>query len=78
MWPGPSYFPDFFHPNCKEYWNFMMEDLHKKVNFTGMWLDMNEPTNFREGEKAEAIWNDLSNNSKTLSSFYLGLFYFFY
>ena len=26
-----------------------MEKLNSKVNFAGIWLDMNEPTNFRGG-----------------------------
>jgi hypothetical protein len=33
----------------------MMEELHSKVNFTGMWLDMNEPANFCNGE---CDWRD--------------------
>lgn len=65
VWPGSSYFPDFFHPQSEEYWGFMMEDLFKKVNFTGMWLDMNEPSNFCKGECG---WIDISQNSRQHSS----------
>jgi len=61
VWPGTSYFPDFFHPNASEYWGTMMYDLYKKVNFTGMWLDMNEPSNFCHGE---CEWTDTLVPSK--------------
>lgn len=50
VWPGPSYFPDFLHPNASEYWGTMMEKLHQKTNYSGIWLDMNEPANFCNGE----------------------------
>lgn len=66
VWPGDSYFPDFFHPKCKEYWSFMMGDLHKKTNFTGMWLDMNEPSNFASCQRSldkECHWDDRNPDS---------------
>mmetsp|Transcript_6480 Transcript_6480/g.582 ORF Transcript_6480/g.582 Transcript_6480/m.582 type:complete len:104 (-) Transcript_6480:323-634(-) len=50
VWPGASYFPDFFHKDALEFWGINMERLHMKTNFTGMWLDMNEPANFCNGE----------------------------
>jgi len=50
VWPGAVFFPDFFHPNAKDYWNDMLEDLYKIVPFSGIWIDMNEVTNFADGE----------------------------
>lgn len=50
VWPGQSYFPDFLHPNASEFWGTMMESLYKKTNYSGIWLDMNEPANFCNGE----------------------------
>lgn len=63
LWPGPSYYPDFFHPNASEYWGHMIEVLHKKTNFTGLWLDVNEPANFISGEGI--IYNDPSLKNQT-------------
>lgn len=50
VWPGASHYVDFFHPNAADYWHEMLEYLYKKVPFSGIWLDMNEPTNFVAGE----------------------------
>ncbi|EWS76217.1 glycoside hydrolase family 31 protein (macronuclear) [Tetrahymena thermophila SB210] len=46
VWPGDSFFPDFLHPNISEYWSFMFQDFYNKTHFNGIWVDMNEPTNF--------------------------------
>ncbi len=50
VWPGDSFFPDFFHPNASIYWSKMMKSLYEKVKFDGIWIDMNEPANFCDGE----------------------------
>ncbi|CAG4950910.1 unnamed protein product [Colias eurytheme] len=41
--------PDFTHPNASAYWKEMMVDFHRKINFDGAWIDMNEPSNFLSG-----------------------------
>ena len=55
VWPGSSYFPDFFNPESKNFWVTMMASLHKSCNYSGIWLDMNEPANFCNGE---CDWGD--------------------
>ncbi|CAD8187090.1 unnamed protein product [Paramecium pentaurelia] len=50
VWPGESYFPDFFHPNISKFWNEMHKHLYNQVEFDGLWVDMNEPANFCDGE----------------------------
>lgn len=40
VWPGPSYFPDFFNPKSSEFWGINLENLHIKTNYSGIWLDM--------------------------------------
>uniref|UniRef100_H3GKG8 alpha-glucosidase n=1 Tax=Phytophthora ramorum TaxID=164328 RepID=H3GKG8_PHYRM len=49
VWPGPTVFPDFFHPNAESYWGEKLEQLHQNVAFDGLWIDMNELANFCPG-----------------------------
>ncbi|XP_053212192.1 lysosomal alpha-glucosidase-like [Panonychus citri] len=39
-------FPDFTHPKTINYWTKQFADLKEKVNYDGVWIDMNEPYNF--------------------------------
>ncbi|EAR88123.1 family 31 glycoside hydrolase (macronuclear) [Tetrahymena thermophila SB210] len=51
VWPGETYFPDFNHPNSTEFW---YEGLKNVSSFgiiqDGIWIDMNEYSNFVNGE----------------------------
>ncbi|NWW84173.1 LYAG glucosidase, partial [Rhynochetos jubatus] len=51
VWPGPMVFPDFTNPETQEWWHDMVKDFHDQVPFDGMWIDMNEPSNFVEGSQ---------------------------
>ncbi|XP_064891214.1 lysosomal alpha-glucosidase isoform X2 [Columba livia] len=51
VWPGPTVFPDFTNPETHEWWHDMVKDFHDQVPFDGMWIDMNEPSNFVEGSQ---------------------------
>ena len=46
VWPGDVYFPGFLHPNASGYWKALLASFHDLVAFDGLWLDMNEPSNF--------------------------------
>ncbi|CBF84581.1 hypothetical protein AN8953.2 [Aspergillus nidulans FGSC A4] len=49
VWAGPSYFPDWFHPNAQEYWTEQFLNFFDGVNgpdIDALWIDMNEPANF--------------------------------
>ncbi|KAF9700636.1 hypothetical protein EKO04_002035 [Ascochyta lentis] len=49
VWPGPTVFPDWFHPNTQNYWNSQFEqffDPTTGVDIDGLWNDMNEPADF--------------------------------
>ncbi|MBE3109428.1 MAG: hypothetical protein IMZ46_02780 [Acidobacteria bacterium] len=49
VWAGPSYFPDWFHPDVQEYWSGQFADFFDGENgpdIDGLWIDMNEPANF--------------------------------
>lgn len=62
VWPGDVFFPDFLHPNASAYWLEQLTSFHSMLAFDGVWLDMNEPSNFCDGDclcRAEtAGWAD--------------------
>jgi alpha-glucosidase len=49
VWPGPTNFPDWFAPKSQAFWD---QQFHKffnpktGVDVDGIWIDMNEPSNF--------------------------------
>lgn len=49
-WPGTAVFPDFFHPKIRTYWDKGLKHLYHTMNYAGIWLDMNEFSNFCDGE----------------------------
>lgn len=49
VWPGATAFVDFFSPNASSYWSDQLSKLYAKVQFSGVWLDMNELANFCDG-----------------------------
>lgn len=46
VWPGPTYFPDWFASNTTIYWQEQLAQFYQLVNFDGIWIDMNEVSNF--------------------------------
>jgi alpha-glucosidase (family GH31 glycosyl hydrolase) len=50
VWPGQVHFVDFLHPNAINFWKMQMQRLYEQVQFSGIWIDMNEPSNFRGNE----------------------------
>lgn len=47
VWPGPCYFPDFFHPSAEKWWYDQLSVFHTdNIAFDGVWIDMNEISNF--------------------------------
>jgi len=49
-WPGYSVYMDFVHPGSLEFWEDCLQRFHALVDFDGLWLDMNEPSSFCDGE----------------------------
>ena len=40
VWPGPTYFPDFFHPLSQSYWTDQLALFFDLVPYDGLWIDM--------------------------------------
>jgi len=56
VWPGKVFFPDFNNPNATQFWKDgmkMLSDNYQDLQFSGMWLDMNEFSNLAVGEIPE-------------------------
>ncbi|KAL7639020.1 UNVERIFIED_CONTAM: hypothetical protein RMT77_010554 [Armadillidium vulgare] len=52
VWNNKStVFPDFFKPNSVIYWSSLIRKFHERLAFDGLWIDMNEPSNFYNGQK---------------------------
>ncbi|XP_048758029.2 lysosomal alpha-glucosidase-like isoform X2 [Ostrea edulis] len=61
VWPGDVVFPDFTNPKTTDYWTQMTKSFHDKVQFDGMWIDMNELSNFYDGSLSGCPGNKYDN-----------------
>ncbi|KAF8510825.1 glycosyl hydrolases family 31-domain-containing protein [Hysterangium stoloniferum] len=62
VWPGYTVFPDWFANNTQEYWTQAFTNWSQSgVNFSGIWLDMNEASSFCDGSCGTGA--DLGNTS---------------
>ena len=50
VWPGNSTFVDWFNPAATNYWAQQLVNFQSSVAFDGVWIDMNEASNFVNGE----------------------------
>ena len=46
VWPGATHYPDFFSNAGREFFAYFMKIHHDVVPWSGIWIDMNEPSNF--------------------------------
>ena len=49
VWPDDAAFPDWFNTNTTEWWHDQLTAMHGIIPFDGLWLDMNEASNFCNG-----------------------------
>lgn len=46
VWPLDSVFLDFFDEQARQVWKSQIDHFFETINFDGLWLDMNEATNY--------------------------------
>ena len=75
VWPGDSVFPDFFIDEGINLWKKGLNDYNDKLNYDGMWIDMNEPAMIggQRGDYAEVIHD--SNKVTKEKNIYLDIPY---
>ncbi|KAM9770100.1 lysosomal alpha-glucosidase [Menidia menidia] len=61
VWPGLTAYPDFSDEVTHEWWYDNLQRFHEKVPFDGLWIDMNEPSNFLDGSTNGCPSNSLEN-----------------
>ncbi|XP_039930494.1 sucrase-isomaltase, intestinal isoform X1 [Hirundo rustica] len=60
VWPGETVFPDFTNPECTSWWADECKLFHDTVPYDGLWIDMNEVSNFVQGSKRGCAQNELN------------------
>ncbi|XP_026522804.1 sucrase-isomaltase, intestinal [Notechis scutatus] len=60
VWPGKTVFPDFSSPEAVLWWAYECNNFHKMIHFDGLWIDMNEVSNFVKGSKTGCAANNLN------------------
>ncbi|KAJ0051153.1 hypothetical protein NL108_014607, partial [Boleophthalmus pectinirostris] len=61
VWPGLTAYPDFSDEATHEWWFENIQRFYRKVPFDGLWIDMNEPSNFLDGSTNGCPSNSLEN-----------------
>ncbi|XP_045686064.1 maltase-glucoamylase, intestinal-like isoform X2 [Phyllostomus hastatus] len=58
--PGESVYPDYTNPKTAEWWIQMCMEFKDILDYDGIWIDMNEPSNFQNGQQPGCVENRLN------------------
>eukprot|EP00826_Nyctotherus_ovalis_P062056 TRINITY_DN890_c0_g3_i1.p1 TRINITY_DN890_c0_g3~~TRINITY_DN890_c0_g3_i1.p1 ORF type:complete len:1399 (-),score=444.07 TRINITY_DN890_c0_g3_i1:150-4346(-) len=75
VWPGFSVFTDFTHNQADEFWVSNLNTLHKVLPFDELWLDMDEVTNFCDGECPDEVHyadKEFTTDKDDMMIYYIG------
>uniref|UniRef100_A0A8D0G2F7 P-type domain-containing protein n=1 Tax=Sphenodon punctatus TaxID=8508 RepID=A0A8D0G2F7_SPHPU len=61
VWPGLTAFPDFSNLDTHQWWLENLNLFYKHVPFDGIWIDMNEPSDFMDGSTEGCSPEELDN-----------------
>ncbi|XP_017666877.1 PREDICTED: sucrase-isomaltase, intestinal-like isoform X1 [Lepidothrix coronata] len=59
--PGDSVFPDYTNPRTVEWWTQLCLEFKDVLDYDGIWIDMNEPSNFLRGQYPGCADNEINN-----------------
>nr|XP_031363793.1 maltase-glucoamylase, intestinal [Lonchura striata domestica] len=65
--PGYSVFPDFTNPRTVEWWTTLCLEFKDVLDYDGIWIDMNEPSNFMRGQIPGCADTEINNPPYTPS-----------
>ncbi|XP_061575113.1 sucrase-isomaltase, intestinal isoform X2 [Cololabis saira] len=60
VWPGETVFPDYTSQNCINWWTDEYLRFYQEVKHDGLWIDMNEVANFKQGSSKGCVDNALN------------------
>ncbi|XP_040830836.1 sucrase-isomaltase, intestinal [Ochotona curzoniae] len=60
VWPGITVYPDFTSESCRAWWANECNIFHGEVAYDGLWIDMNEVSNFVQGSNQGCNDNTLN------------------
>ncbi|XP_064650089.1 sucrase-isomaltase, intestinal-like isoform X2 [Lineus longissimus] len=62
VWPPtPVYYPDYTKPITTDWWVTLCREFHNVIDFDGLWIDMNEPSNFVWGSTTGCSDNKINH-----------------
>jgi lysosomal alpha-glucosidase len=56
VWPGTTAYPDFTNPATVTYWKNQIQGFLQLAPVDGLWIDMNEPSNFDNRNGGTTYW----------------------